>query len=409
VTSELRSSRRGGVARSLRYPAFRRLWAAAVLLALPQWMERLAVGWFVLDTTGSVFLAALSFAVQNIPGLILGPFAGAVSDRVYRPRVLRVVWAARGLALLAIAGVVGLGGTTALLLVFVALSGCVRTFEVPAVQTLIADLVAREDHGNATGMYSVGVRGVGAVGALTGGLIIDAFGPVPVFLLASMLPVAGIRLVSSIAAPQPAATAHAGVRGVWVDTARGLSVMLRLPMVASLIALAIVVEIFGFAYNALLPAIADHVLEVDASGLGALAAAASIGSVGGSLVVSAVGDAPRRGRVVIGVTLVFGAAIVAFGANEVFGIALVLAAAVGATATMFDALQWVLLQAHVPDELRGRVIGAWVWAIGFGWIGHLGLGALGDLVGVQAAVITAGAVVVAVGLLAAASPRLRSA
>lgn len=379
--------------RSLRSAPFRRLWAAAVLLALAQWMERLAVGWFVLDSTGSVFLTALSFAVQNIPGLILGPFAGAVSDRVYRPRVLSVAWAARGVALFAIALIVGVGGATLPLLLLVAISGSVRTFEVPAMQTLISDLVPREDRGNATGLYSVGVRGVGALGALSGGLIIDAFGPVPVFIIAALLPIAGIRLVTSIAAPRPAASAYTGVRGVWSDTIRGLQVIVRLPAVASLIALAVVVEIFGFAYNALLPAIADRVLEVDASGLGALAAAASIGSVGGSLVVSAVGDAPQRGRLLLGVTLAFGAAMMAFGANHVFGLALVLGGAVGAMATMFDALQWVLLQAHVPDELRGRVIGAWVWAIGFGWIGHLGLGALGDVVGVQAAVITAGAVV----------------
>jgi len=66
----------------------------------------------------------------------------------------------------------------------------------------------------------------------------------------------------------------------------------------------------------------------------------------------------------------------------------------------FDALQWVLLQANVPDELRGRVIGAWVWAIGFGWAGHLGLGALGDVAGVEAAVVTAGVAVMAVALAA---------
>jgi hypothetical protein len=56
------------------------------------------------------------------------------------------------------------------------------------------------------------------------------------------------------------------------------------------------------------------------------------------------------------------------------------------------------------------VIGAWVWAIGFGWIGHLGLGALGDFVGVQAAVVAAGVVVATVGLIAVVrSPQLRSA
>jgi len=54
----------------------------------------------------------------------------------------------------------------------------------------------------------------------------------------------------------------------------------------------------------------------------------------------------------------------------------------------------------VPDNMRGRAIGGWSFAIGFGWVGHLGLGALSELVGVQWALAGAGAVVVAAGLLA---------
>ena len=65
---------------------------------------------------------------------------------------------------------------------------------------------------------------------------------------------------------------------------------------------------------------------------------------------------------------------------------------------------------NVPDEMRGRAIGAWVFAIGFGWIGHLGLGAVGEVFGVQWALAGAGIVVIATGLAAlAVSPGLRRA
>lgn len=70
------------------HAAFRRLCVATYLEAFGTWMERLAVGWFVLDTTGSVFLAALSFAARSAPNMLLGPFGGAVADRFPRPRVL---------------------------------------------------------------------------------------------------------------------------------------------------------------------------------------------------------------------------------------------------------------------------------------------------------------------------------
>jgi hypothetical protein len=77
----------------------------------------------------------------------------------------------------------------------------------------------------------------------------------------------------------------------------------------------------------------------------------------------------------------------------------VLIMGVGASAAAFDAMQWTLLQLNVPDEMRGRAVGAWVFAIGFGWIGHLGMGAVGEAVGVQTALAGAGIVVVITGIL----------
>ena len=67
-----------------------------------------------------------------------------------------------------------------------------------------------------------------------------------------------------------------------------------------------------------------------------------------------------------------------------------------------------LLQANVPDRLRGRVIGGWVFAIGFGWVGHLSMGAIGELIGVRWALGGAGLVVAVTSLLVLAiSPLLR--
>jgi hypothetical protein len=62
-------------------------------------------------------------------------------------------------------------------------------------------------------------------------------------------------------------------------------------------------------------------------------------------------------------------------------------------------MQWTLLQLNVPDEMRGRAVGAWVFAIGFGWIGHLGMGAVAEAVGVQTALAGAGIFVVITGIL----------
>ncbi|MGA0276246.1 MAG: hypothetical protein ACO3L6_09510, partial [Dehalococcoidia bacterium] len=90
--------------------------------------------------------------------------------------------------------------------------------------------------------------------------------------------------------------------------------------------------------------------------------------------------------------------------------ALIAIMGVGASAAAFDAMQWILLQLNVPDSMRGRAVGSWLFAIGFGWVGHLGLGALGEYFGVQEALAIAGIAVFSVGVLALwLSPNLRRA
>ena len=54
-------------------------------------------------------------------------------------------------------------------------------------------------------------------------------------------------------------------------------------------------------------------------------------------------------------------------------------AGIGIMASSFDALQWTMLQANVPDHMRGRAMGGWIFAIGFGWVGSLELGILAEL------------------------------
>lgn len=91
--------------------------------------------------------------------------------------------------------------------------------------------------------------------------------------------------------------------------------------------------------------------------------------------------------------------------SERFAVSVVLLLVIGGTAAMFDALQWALLHASVPDDGRGRMVGIWVTALGVGWLGPVMLGATAEVVGMQLAVACGGAVVLA--LAAAWSAALR--
>lgn len=401
------ASTRTSAFHALRYPAFRRLCLASYLDAAGTWMERLAVGWFILDTTGSVFLAALSFAARSAPNMLLGPLGGAVADRFARPRVLMATTAMKSLLMcaLALVGFRGAESATPVLLV-VAAAAFARASEQPTVQGLIGDIVGTDRLGAGTGLHATGTRVVGLFASLAAGLLLDAAGPGPVFLCAAVASGIASAVFAGLHVPN-AVVGTSARRSLLGDTVEGFRVASRIPVVVLLLVLAVAVEVFAFSYQSLLPALADRVLSVGATGLGVLTFGASLGGVLGMLALTRLVEAVPRGRLLVAVTGVFAVSLLGLALSDRFAVSVGLIVLVGAMAGMFDGLQWVLLQSSVPEGVRGRVIGLWMMAIGFGWLGPVMLGAAAEAVGTQRALAVGALVALAAAGAALASPALR--
>lgn len=397
---------------AFRYPAFRLVWISSNFVALGIWAERLAVGWLVLEQTDSVLLSAATFAAGSAPSIIAAPVGGAVADRFPRNRLLPITALIMTVLILLIT-LVALNGFSNPwpIFVLIAIHGVVNSFDMPAKQGLITDIVPRESRMNAISVHSVGTRSVSAVGALASGIIAEFFG-VPTALLAA----AGSILIGGVVVlfvPTVRTTVRqtgASMKRIFVDAVIGIRTMIRIPTVSTLLWMAIVVEIFGFAYDSVMPALARDELNVAESGLGTLRFAAGLGAVAGAIALSFLGDFSRKGPLLLGIAVGYGIGLMGVAASPNLITALLLVTMVGAAASMFDAMEWTLLQANVPNRLRGRVIGGWVFAIGFGWVGHLAMGAVGDAFGVRWAIGGAGLIVAAASLIALAiSPVLRRA
>ncbi len=403
-----------GPLRSLHNPAFRWLWSSGLLFGFGNWMQRLTIGWLVLDQTGSVFLTALSFAVRSAPNLLFGPIGGAIADRYSRRNVMvsaaaMKVAIAVGLGLLALNGDVAIWAVMAL----VGLAGVTAAFELPASQALAVDVVGRRDAANGIAMLSVATRAVGAAGAITGGLLIETLGPGFVFFLGGVAFMIGGLTVSRVMVVRPSVVLEdsaRGLRGFLAGTFGGIKTLLGIPIVATLLFFAMVVEIFGFTYQSVMPSLADDVLGVGAAGLGTLTAMASIGSLAGSVLITALADFRRKGYLAMGIVFIYGACLVALGNSEIFPLSLLIITFVGMMAASFDALQWTLLQANVPDHMRGRAMGGWIFAIGFGWAGSLELGIIAEVFSVTWALSVNGVGLLVLGAAALLfSGRLRRA
>ena len=359
-----------------------------------------------------MLLSAATFAVRSAPGIITAPLGGAVADRFPRTRLLPITAVVRAVVMLLMALVAWRGFDNPWpIFLLVAIGGVVNSFDMPAKQGLITDLVPRGVRMNAISLHSVGSLAVGAIGSLASGITAELLGIPAALTGAAILVLIGgaiVLLVPSVrAAGQDQQTP---LRTVFRDAADGIRLMTGMPLVATLLLMAIAVEIFGFAYQAVIPAMARDELQVTESGLGTLQFAAGMGAVAGAVALSMLGDFRRKGRLLLSVTLGYGLGLFGVALSPNLAVAIMLVTLVGAMAAGFDAMQLTLLQATVPDNMRGRVIGGWIFAIGFGWVGHLAMGAVGEAVGVRWAIGGAGLVLIATSLLVlVASPLIRRA
>ena len=393
-------------------PAYRTLWVGASLIAFGTWASRIAVGWLVLVETDSILLSAATFAIGSAPGLIAAPIGGAVADRYPRNRVLPVAAAIKAAAFLAM-GLVAIDGIASPWPIFllVAVGGVVHSFELPATQGLITDIVPRHARMNAISVQSFGTRSLGALGALAAGGIAEIWGiPAALMSAAASILIGGSVVIFVPAVGTAIGRARGPVTRVLRDATVGVRSMISMPAVSILLGMAVVVEIFGFAYEAVMPAMARDELNVAEVGLGTLRFAAGAGAVAGTIVLTLLGEFRRKGPLLLGIALGYGLGLLGLSISPTFAVAVVLVTMVGAMAAMFDAMEWTLLQANVPDGMRGRVIGGWVFAIGFGWLGHMAMGVVGEAVGVRWAIGGAGVVVIMASLAALAfAPVLRRA
>ncbi len=132
--------------------------------------------------------------------------------------------------------------------------------------------------------------------------------------------------------------------------------------------------------------------------LGLISAFASVGGMTSVVLLSLRGDLTRKGIAFLIVLGVFGGAIMFLGVSDTPLVAIVAVTIVSGLAALSDVLSQSLVQAAVPNEMRGRAMGSWALAIGIAPLGHLQIGALSAAIGVSLALIANGAALILLAL-----------
>ena len=372
------------------------------------WMQFTAQGFLAFELTRSpAFLGYIGFA-YGAPVWLFTLSGGVISDRVPRRNLLLMTQTTMMIFAFILAALTFLGHIQPWHILLLAFGlGVANAFDAPARQSFVVELVEREDLGNAIALNSTMFNLATAIGPGVAGMAYAAFGPAWCFTIN------GISFIAVITAllrmrlhPQPAPVR----KGTAIDDLKdGLRYVGSHPTIRILIVVATITTIFGMSFAILLPAWSVKILGGDSTTNGFLQSARGVGSLIGALMVASLTRSKIKGKLLTLGSFVFPVLLLVWSMMRWLPLSLLVIAGVGWGTMLVLNNANILVQMHVPDPLRGRVMSIYtVSFFGMFPVGALLMGTIAEKVGEPATVaLAASAALVFAGWLWLRVPRLR--
>ncbi|HWC33692.1 MAG TPA: MFS transporter [Mycobacteriales bacterium] len=345
---------------SLANPNYRLYFGGQSISMIGTWMQAIAQSFLVFRITDSGTDVGLIVALQTLPVMLLGPYGGVVADRVDKRRLTIVLQCLMGvqalvLGLLTVTHVVTMWEIGVLAVVL----GLNNTFENPARQSFILEMVGPDHLRNAVTLNSVMVNVARAVGPAAAGLIINAGGLGVCFLInagsfvavvASLLAMDASKLTPSVPTKRQRGQLVEGLR--YVRSEVGLAVPLLMMAI---------VGCLTYEFQVTLPVVAARAFHGGSRTYGFMTAAMGVGAIAGGLY------AAGRGRTglatMVRSSAIFGILLAVAAVVPSLWLELVALAAVGAASVTFISKGNSTLQLAAAPQMRGRVMA--LWAVAF--------------------------------------------
>jgi MFS family permease len=374
-------SRFHDLVRSLRHRNFQLFFSGQLISLIGTWMQNIAQAWLVYRLTGSSLLLGIVGFAGQIPIFLFAPIGGLAADRWNRHHVVigtqvSSMILAFILAALTLFHVVQVWE----IVVLAALLGVVNAFDVPARQSFLIEMVVREDLMNAIALNSSMFNGARVIGPAIAGILVARIGEgwcffanavsyIAVIIGLLMMKLGPLRTASKDSSP-------------FEHIAEGFRFVRRTKPILALVLLIGLVSLVAVPYSVLMPIFADRVLHSGAHGLGILMGATGIGALLGALTLAIRRGVQGLGRVVGLSAAGFGVSLILFAFSRSLWLSVALLVPVGYGVMLQMSSSNTLIQAMVPDELRGRAMAMYTMMfMGMAPVGSLFAGALADKIG----------------------------
>ena len=398
---------------ALRQRNFALFWTGSLISVAGTQMQVWALLWHISTISNQpIYVSGIGF-VRFLPVLLFSLFGGIIADVFDRRKILYATQILMMLSALGL-GVLTLNGTVQIWHIYLltGIQAIATSFDLPARQALIPNLLPRELFANAFSLNSISFNTGSILGPALSGIVIAAFGLhwVYFFNAASYLAVIiALLMIHDLPQGQQPVTSTARGRSVSIEAIReGIHFIVNHPIILSSMILDFWATFFSSA-NTLLPFVAKNVLKVGVVDYGWLSAGQSIGAVAVGILFSQRTTIRRQGRLLLGAVVSFGLATIVFGLSHFFLLTLFALVFVGASDSVSTILRNTIRQLQTPDYIRGRMVSInQIFFSGGPQLGEIEAGIVAQTFGVPAAIISGGVgCLVAVGLIAGIWPQLR--
>lgn len=400
-------SRLAATFRALRHRNFQLFFAGQLISLIGTWMDSVAEAWLMYRLTGSSLKLGLVGFAGQFPVFLLGPLGGAIADRWDRRRVI-IATQCTSMVLAFITAGLTLSGRIQVYQLFIlaALFGVVNAVDIPTRQAFVVDMVGKEDLMNAIALNSSMVNGARIIGPAVAGILVASIGEGWCFFANG---VSYIAVITGLLLMRIAAGSLRHGRSPLSQVVEGFRFVARTTPIRALLLLLGLMSLMGMPYAVLMPIFAAQILHSGARGLGILMGATGVGALLGALSLATRSGLKGLGSWVAAASTGFGCFLIAFSFSRHFWLSAAFLVPTGFCFMIQMASSNTLIQAMVPDQLRGRVMSVYsMMFMGMAPFGALTAGAVAHHLGAPLTVALGGAVCVLGGIAFATQlPKLR--
>jgi MFS family permease len=394
---------------SLESKNYRLYFTGQSISLIGSWMQSIAMGWLVYRLTGSIFLLGFIGFTSQILSFILSPFAGVITDRFNRHKIMlttQILFMVQALlfSVLVLFNLIQIWHIIALSLFF----GFISAFDAPARQSLVIDLIDKpENLGNAIALNSAMFNGARLFGPAIAGVLIAIVHEGPCFLINALSYIAVISALYKLRIPVKVKKEE--VKDVRFELKEGFNYTFGFKPIKVLLILLAVISLVGLPFATLMPAYAAEILKGSSHTYGFLMSASGAGAFLGAIYLASRKTVLGLGKIIAFCSILFGVSLVGVSFCNYLIVSLIIVFLTGFFMITAIASINTLVQTLTDEDKRGRVMSFYAMALmGMNPIGNLLTGSVASGIGISFTLLFSGIIVIAAGVwFALVRPSLR--